>query len=134
VIEPALARGEWVVCDRFTDATYAYQGGGRGMDVASIAVLEELVQGELRPDLTILLDAPLEISAARARERNAANGTADRFELERREFFERVRETYLQRAHAEPDRFVVIDASGDREAVGTAIRAALARIIDEKTT
>jgi dTMP kinase len=134
VIEPALARGEWVVCDRFTDATYAYQGGGRGMDVSSIAALEKLVQGELRPDLTILLDAPLEVSAARARKRNEANGTADRFERERRDFFERVRSTYLQRARAEPNRFVVIDASSDRQTVSEAIRAALAAHLNEKAT
>ncbi|HEY8540605.1 MAG TPA: dTMP kinase [Steroidobacteraceae bacterium] len=132
VIEPALARGEWVVCDRFTDATYAYQGGGRGMDVSSIATLERLVQGELRPDLTILLDAPLEVSAARAHERNQASGSADRFEREQRDFFERVRAAYLERARSEPHRIVVVDASGDREAVGEAIRTALERILDEK--
>jgi len=122
VIEPALARGEWVVCDRFTDATYAYQGSGRGMDMGHIATLEQLVQGPLRPDLTILLDVSLDISAARAQQRNSAGGTVDRFEREQRDFFERVREGYLQRAHAEPRRFAVIDAGGDRDEVAQAIR------------
>lgn len=125
VIEPALARGEWVVCDRFTDATYAYQGGGRGMDVQHIATLEQLVQGSLQPDLTLLLDAPLDVSAARAQERNAVSGAIDRFEREQRDFFERVRSGYLQRARAEPDRFAVIDASGARDTVAAAIRKTL---------
>jgi dTMP kinase len=125
VIRPALERGTWVVCDRFTDATYAYQGGGRGTDVAQIAVLENLVQGDLRPDLTLLLDAPLDLTAVRAQDRNVAVGNIDRFEREQRAFFERVRNTYLARAHQEPQRFAVIDASGDREAVAAAIRAAI---------
>lgn len=125
VIRPALQRGAWVVCDRFTDATFAYQGGGRGMDAATIAQLEELVQGELRPDLTLLLDAPLEIAAARARERNAARGSADRFEREKQDFFERVRRVYLDRARQEPGRFAVIDAAASRDAVAAAIRSTL---------
>ncbi len=125
VIRPALQQGTWVVCDRFTDATYAYQGGGRGTDPARIAVLEELVQGDLRPDLTLLLDAPLDLTAARAQDRNAAVGTVDRFEREQRAFFERVRSTYLARARQEPQRFAVIDASVDRESVTAAIRAAI---------
>jgi dTMP kinase len=128
VIEPALARGDWVVCDRFTDATYAYQGGGRGMNVDEIATLEELVQGKLRPDLTILLDVALDVSAARAQQRNAASGSTDRFEHEQREFFEHVRQTYLQRAQSEPARFAVIDAAGDRDTVANAIRAAMTRV------
>lgn len=127
VIEPALARGEWVVCDRFTDATYAYQGAGRGMDVQQIATLERLVQGTLRPDLTLLLDTPLEVSAARAQQRNATSGVSDRFEREQRDFFERVRAGYLQRAQAEPERFAIIDASGDRDGVAAGIR----KTIDE---
>jgi len=131
VIEPALARGDWVVCDRFTDATYAYQGGGRGMDVRSIATLESLVQGSLRPDLTILLDVSLDVSAARARERNAASGVVDRFEREQRDFFERVRAGYLERAHGEPARFAVIDAGGDRDTVANAIRAALDTLLSK---
>jgi dTMP kinase len=125
VIEPALARGEWVVCDRFTDATYAYQGGGRGVSVDEIATLETLVQGELRPDLTILLDVALDVSAARAQQRNVAAGSTDRFEREQREFFERVRQTYLHRAQSEPSRFAVIDAGGDRYSVANAIRSAI---------
>jgi dTMP kinase len=125
VIEPALARGDWVVCDRFTDATYAYQGAGRGMDLQRIATLEQLVQGDLRPDLTLLLDVSLEVSAARALERNAASGTSDRFEQEQRDFFERVRTAYLTRARAENKRFVIIDAGADRDGVASAIRTAV---------
>lgn len=125
VIRPALARGAWVVCDRFTDATYAYQGGGRGMDPTQIGVLEQLVQKELRPDLTLLLDAPLDLSSARAQGRNHATGSTDRFEREQRDFFERVRGVYLARARGEPQRFAVIDAAGDRDAVAAAIRAAI---------
>jgi dTMP kinase len=131
VIRPALQRGAWVVCDRFTDATFAYQGGGRGMDAASIALLETLVQGELRPDLTLLLDAPLEIAAARAQERNAARGSADRFEREKQDFFERVRRVYLERARQEPGRFAIIDATASRDAVAVAIRRAVqSRLVD----
>lgn len=126
VIEPALARGDWVVCDRFTDATYAYQGAGRGMESQRIATLEQLVQGDLRPDLTLLLDVALDVSAARARDRNAASGTADRFEQEQRDFFERVRTAYLARARGEPQRFVVIDAGAAKDNVASAIRAAVA--------
>ncbi|HWK75374.1 MAG TPA: dTMP kinase, partial [Povalibacter sp.] len=125
VIRPALARGAWVVCDRFTDATYAYQGGGRGMDTTQIAVLEQLVQKDLRPDLTLLLDAPLDLSSARAQGRNHAIGSADRFEREQRDFFERVRGVYLARAQSEPQRVTIIDASGDRDAVAATIRAAI---------
>src|SRR4051794_3262089 len=101
VIAPALARGAWIVCDRFTDATYAYQGAGRGVDVNQIATLETLVQGQLRPDLTLLLDVPLELSSLRAKSRNESAGVTDRFEREQRAFFERVREGYLQRAQLE---------------------------------
>lgn len=127
VIRPALNRGAWVVCDRFTDATYAYQGGGRGMDVRQIDMLEGLVQQALRPDLTLLLDAPLELTAQRAHGRNAATGVVDRFEQERREFFERVRDTYLERARNFPERIAVIDASGSVESVTTAILDAIER-------
>ena len=91
VIRPALAAGQWVLCDRFTDATYAYQGGGRGLNSNVIATLETLVQGELRPDVTFLLDAPVDIGSARV----AARGAEDRLEREQREFFEKVRNTYL---------------------------------------
>jgi dTMP kinase len=122
VIEPALARGDWVVCDRFTDATYAYQGGGRGMNSQQISTLEQLVQGELRPDLTVLLDVSLDVSSARAQRRNASAGGADRFEQEQREFFERVRSVYLARAREHAARFAVIDAGADRDRVAAAIR------------
>jgi len=123
LIRPALARGAWVVCDRFTDATYAYQGAGRGVDVAQIATLEQLVQGTLRPDLTLLLDAPVDVAQARARSRNAASGVTDRFEREQRDFFERVRQGYLGRARLQPERFAVIDAAGDLDAVAAGIKA-----------
>jgi len=125
VIEPALARGAWVICDRFTDATYAYQGGGRGLPNEHIATLESLVQGNLRPDLTLLLDAPLDVSGARASARNAAAGMSDRFEREQREFFERVRAAYLQRARNEPNRFVIIDAAAGVDIVATSIQQAI---------
>jgi dTMP kinase len=121
LIRPALERGAWVVCDRFTDATYAYQGDGRGVRREEIANLERYVQAELRPDLTLLLDAPIEIGAARAAARDG--GTGDRFAQERQDFFERVRNSYLERARNQPGRFAVIDATADRESVQHAIRA-----------
>jgi dTMP kinase len=122
LIRPALERGAWVVCDRFTDATYAYQGEGRGVRREEIASLELFVQAELRPDLTVLLDAPIEIGAARAAARDG-KGVRDRFEQERTDFFERVRNAYLERARSQPGRFAVIDATADRESVKQAIRA-----------
>lgn len=125
LIRPALERGGWVVCDRFTDATYAYQGAGRGVRREEIAALERLVQAELRPDLTLLLDAPIEVGSARAAARDAAAGTRDRFGQERREFFERVRNNYLERARRQPGRFAIIDATGDRQSVEQAIKAAV---------
>ncbi len=106
-IRPALDHGRWVLCDRFTDATYAYQGGGRGLPLEIIARLEDLVQSGLQPDLTILLDTPVEIGLERIRER----GGTDRFESQRLEFFQRAREVYLSRAQQEPERCVVVDAS-----------------------
>ncbi len=106
-IKPALAAGKWVLCDRFTDATFAYQGAGRGLNRDVIAALEALVQGELRPDLTVLLDIDPAIGLARA----GQCGTPDRFEKEKLTFFERVRKGYQERADAEPGRFLVIDAS-----------------------
>jgi dTMP kinase len=112
-IEPALAAGKWVLCDRFTDATYAYQSGGRGVDIDTVRQLEELVQGDLRPDYTLLLDAPVSIGMARARGR----GELDRFEQEALDFFERVRETYLQLARGSTGRYRLIDASVSLEAV-----------------
>jgi dTMP kinase len=130
VIRPALERGAWVVSDRFTDATYAYQGSARGMSVADIAVLEDLVQRSLRPDLTLLLDAPVEVALERARQRNQGQQT-DRFELERAGFFERVRSGYLTRAAQEPQRFRVIDASRPLTEVSETLRSLLTTYIAE---
>ncbi len=123
-IEPHLQAGRWVLCDRFTDATYAYQGGGRGMDLRAIAQLEQLVQGDRRPDLTLLLDAPVDQALGRARHRNAAI-VQDRFESERAEFFSRVRAAYLARSKAEPERFALIDATQSVDAVAAQILSAL---------
>ena len=104
---PALNRGDWVLCDRFTDATYAYQGGGRDVAMEKIALLETLVQGDLRPDLTLLLDLPVAQGLDRARNR----GKPDRFEQEKQTFFEKVRYCYLSRAKTYADQYRVIDAS-----------------------
>lgn len=122
VIEPALARGEWVLSDRFTDASHAYQGGGRGGDARLIDVLEREFVG-VEPGLTLLLDVPVDVGLARARGR----GEADRIESERVEFFERVRAAYLARAAAQRERFVVIDASQPADAVRTQALDALRR-------
>lgn len=126
VIRPALARGCVVLCDRFTDATYAYQGGGRGLSHARIAVLEEFVQGELRPDLTLVFDLPVEIGLARA----AARGQLDRFEREARSFFEAVRQTYLQRAAAEPQRYRIVDAAQPLAQVQDSLNNLLPQILE----
>jgi len=107
LIKPSLENNNWVLCDRFTDATYAYQGGGRGISMARIAELENWVQGSLRPDLTILLDLPIEIGMKRASERSEP----DRIEKEQNSFFESVRQTYLDMAKASPERYRIIDAS-----------------------
>jgi len=129
LIEPNLAAGRWVLCDRFTDATYAYQGAGRGIDEPSIRLLESLVQGTRRPDLTLLLDVPVSLGLERARARNAGvaegRGADDRFESERSEFFERVRAAYLARAAAEPRRIAVIDGAGSADEVTARITEAL---------
>ncbi len=109
VIKPALDKGQWVLCDRFTDATYAYQGGGRQLDMQRIEGLENWVLGDLRPDLTFLLDTDIETGRERAGKRSAP----DRFEQEQDAFFNRVRSTYLARAKAEPERIKAIDASGN---------------------
>lgn len=106
VIMPALAEGKIVICDRFTDATYAYQGGGRGLDCSRIAMLEQFVQGDLRPDMTLLFDLPVADGMARA----VARGKLDRFELEQQNFFEAVRQSYLQRAQDDPERFRMVNA------------------------
>jgi dTMP kinase len=119
-VEPHLLAGRWVLCDRFIDATYAYQGGGRGLSAAHIGQLEIMVLGLRRPDLTVLLDAPVEQALQRARQRNAG-AAADRFESERSEFFERVRAVYRARAAAEPARIAVLDASQSVERVAARI-------------
>ncbi|HET7930033.1 MAG TPA: dTMP kinase [Rhodanobacteraceae bacterium] len=113
VLRPALDAGRWVLSDRFTDASYAYQGGGRGIDAARIAELERIATAGLRPDLTLLLDLPVAAGRARASQRS----DADRIEAERDDFFERVRASYRARALAEPERFCTIDSSQPRERV-----------------
>ena len=125
VIRPALARGCVVLCDRFTDATYAYQGGGRGLSQQRIAELERFVQGDLRPDLTLLFDLPVEQGLARA----AARGRLDRFEQEQRSFFEAVRQTYLQRAALAPQRYRLLDASQSLQQVQAAIDALVPMLV-----
>jgi dTMP kinase len=120
LVEPNLRAGRWVVCDRFIDATYAYQGGGRHLSVDAIRPLETLVLGSRRPDLTVLLDAPVQQALQRARQRNAG-AAADRFESERTEFFERVRAVYLDRAAAEPGRIAVVDAGQSVDEVAARI-------------
>ncbi|MAY43556.1 MULTISPECIES: dTMP kinase [unclassified Neptuniibacter] len=125
VIRPALERGAWVVSDRFTDATFAYQGGGRGVDIQSIKLLEKLVQHDLHPDLTLLLDLDVEVGLKRASARSAP----DRFEQEKLEFFGKVRSAYLQRAENEPQRFAVIDAAVPLENVQQQISVALSRYL-----
>jgi dTMP kinase len=125
LILPALSKGQWVLCDRFTDATYAYQGGGRGLNVDHIVTLENLVQGDLRPDVTLLLDIPVEQGLARAGER----GELDRFEQEKVEFFERVRRTYLDRAAQYPDQYRVIDASKSIDEVQSQLDSVLVPIL-----
>lgn len=126
VIRPALARGSVVLCDRFTDATYAYQGGGRGLPSARIAILENFVQGELRPDLCLIFDLPVEVGLARA----AARGRLDRFEQEERGFFEAVRQAYLRRAAAEPGRYRVVDAAQPLAQVQQALDALLPDLLE----
>lgn len=119
VIRPALNAGTWVVSDRFVDASRAYQGGGRGLPMERINLLAEWVLGDLQPDVTILLDAPVETGLARTGHR----GDPDRLDSERADFYQRVRESYLRLAASEPERFVIVDASGDLEAVNAAIDA-----------
>jgi dTMP kinase len=125
VIRPALARGDWVLCDRFTDATYAYQGGGHGVPMARIAELERFVHADCNPDLTLLFDVPPDVSRERLARNERDGRTLDKFEREREGFFERVRNAYLARARAEPRRFRVVDSSRDVAAV----RAELAVIV-----
>ena len=130
VIRPALARGEWVLCDRFADSTFAYQGYGRGVDVGLLRNLNDFATESLVPDLTILLDVPLEVSRARLKERQAATSTvADRIEQAGVMFHRRLREGFLELARAEPERFVTIDSSGDRADVSAAVIAAVRRFM-----
>ncbi len=127
-ILPALEAGTWVLCDRFTDASYAYQGAGRGIARERIAILENYVQGALRPDLTLLLDLPVETGLARAGSRSAP----DRFEKEALGFFERVREGYLRIAAEEPERVKVIDASPTLEQVQTQIAGVVESFLERQ--
>ena len=127
VIEPALSTGQWVLCDRFADASYAYQGGGRGQPTQRIAELERWACAGVKPDLTLLLDLPVATGRARA----AGRGDADRIEVEADAFFERVRASYRERAAAEPERFRVIDASQSPAAVLQAATQALAVLLGE---
>lgn len=126
VIKPALEKGLWVICDRFTDATYAYQGYGRELDRDNIAQLEKLIQGDFRPDLTLLLDAPIEIGLSRALARNKP----DRFELEQQSFFERVRIGYLEQAQRFPERIKVINANQTPIEVEAEIKGVLETLIE----
>jgi dTMP kinase len=123
IVRPALAEGRWVVCDRFTDATYAYQGGGRGIAASQIAVLERLVQGELQPDLTLYLDVPVSVGHARIADRDH-----DRLEQEQLRFFEAVRSTYLERAASEA-RIRILDASVELPEVQARIRSVVAEFL-----
>ncbi len=127
-ILPALRQGQWVVCDRFTDATFAYQGGGRGIDQSRITALENLVQGDLRPDLTIVLDIPPAIGMERIRQR----GERDRFEREQLAFFERTRAVYLARIAEQPQRYRQIDAARALDAVQSEICQVLDDFVREE--
>ncbi len=127
LIRPALARGEWVVCDRFTDATRAYQGNGRGVDPLLIESLASAVQGELQPDCTLLLDLPPAVGLGRARQRSGL--AADRFEAETEAFFTKVRAGYLELARREPDRIQTIDASVDLAGVEAQVIRVLERLM-----
>lgn len=126
LIVPALDSGKWVLCDRFTDATYAYQGGGRGIAIQRIAQLEQWVQGDLRPDATILLD----LDVAEGLQRASQRSSPDRFEQEKQAFFDRVRQTYLQQAATYPQRYHVIDASPDLAQVQAAIARVVASLLE----
>lgn len=126
-IRPALEAGQWVLCDRFTDATYAYQGAGRELGRDKVAVLENLVQGELRPDITFFLDLPVAEGMARA----TGRGELDRFEREETSFFDRVRNAYLELIAEQPERYRVIDASRPLEAVQAGIAAELDRLVEQ---
>jgi dTMP kinase len=125
VISPALQAGKWVVCDRFSDSSRAYQGGGRGLPMETIDSLAEWVHGDVNPDVTILLDAPVEVGMARANNR----GAPDRIEREKHVFFERVRECYLTLAAREPDRFVILDTTRSLQEVQTDVSLLVQQLI-----
>ena len=125
VIAPALLRGDWVLCDRFTDATFAYQGGGHGVPADFLQALARRVHGDCNPDLTLLFDVPPDVSRKRLAKAEREGRPLDKFEREEQDFFERVRAVYSARAAAEPGRFRVIDATGSQDEV----RAELARIV-----
>ncbi|MFT7140884.1 MAG: dTMP kinase [Candidatus Azotimanducaceae bacterium] len=127
LIEPALSRGEWVVCDRFTDSTYAYQGGGRNVSSDLIQSIDVVALNQYRPDITLLLDLPIEVGLERASQR----GELDRFERESVEFFKRVRDTFLARAKREPLRFRLIDAGQSLAEVQIAIQIAITQAIED---
>ncbi len=133
-IRPALARGEWIICDRYTDATRAYQGAGRAVDTEWIEQLARAVHAGVEPDLTLLLDLPVMVGLERVRQRRVARGenVVDRFESETIDFFERVRAAYLQLAAASPQRFVVIDATQPLEVVLEAAKAALLKALTDR--
>nr|WP_186355365.1 MULTISPECIES: dTMP kinase [Pseudomonas] len=126
VIRPALERGAVVLCDRFTDSTYAYQGAGRGLSLARIAALEDFVQGELRPDLTLVFDLPVDVGLARA----SARGRLDRFEQEGQAFFQKVREAFLARAAAAPQRYVLVDAAQPLAQVQQSLDSLLPQLLE----
>ena len=121
IIRPALAKGQWVLCDRFTDASYAYQGFGRGRSIEEIRTLENFVHPDLKPDLTVLFDVPTEVAAARLSRK------LDRFEKESRDFHRRVREGYLRMAKAEPERFYVVDGTQTPEQISSQLREVFAQ-------
>lgn len=127
-IKPALEQGKWLVCDRFTDATYAYQGGGRELNMNHIQQLETLVQGDLRPDAVIILDVDLDVGMARA----SSRGELDRMEQESISFFYRVRQVYLQRAAAEPERYFIVDAGQALEQVQDDLAQVLQKLIEKQ--
>ena len=121
IIRPALAKGQWVLCDRFTDASYAYQGYGRGRSIEEIRALENFVHPDLKPDLTVLFDVPTEVAAARLSRK------LDRFEKESQDFHRRVREGYLRMAKAEPERFYVVDGTQTPEQISAQLREVFAQ-------
>jgi len=132
IIRPALRRGDWVICDRFTDATFAYQGGGYGVSEEFIGTLEQWVHGDCQPDLTFLFDVPTDISRSRLEKAKSRGRALDKFEREATNFFERVRDVYLQRAQANPGRFRVIDSTRPLAEVRVLLARHLDALVDAK--